>query len=48
MPHPLAVRYGWSDNPAQANLVNSADLPASPFRTDAWPLSTAGVRFELE
>lgn len=33
---PVAVRYGWSDNPADANLINAAGLPASPFRTDAW------------
>jgi sialate O-acetylesterase len=30
---PLAVRYGWADNP-EVNLYNSAGLPASPFRTD--------------
>jgi len=30
---PVAVRYGWADNPA-ANLTNGAGLPASPFRTD--------------
>jgi sialate O-acetylesterase len=29
---PVAVRYGWSDNP-QCNLYNSADLPASPFNS---------------
>ena len=33
---PLAVRYGWGNNPDDANLYNSADLPASPFRTDTW------------
>jgi len=33
--HPLAVRYGWADNPDQANLYNKAGLPAVPFRTDA-------------
>ena len=33
---PVAVRYGWSENPAAANLVNAAGLPASPFRTDHW------------
>ena len=33
---PVAVRYGWADNPA-ANLVNGANLPAVPFRTDTWP-----------
>ncbi len=30
---PVAVRYGWADNP-EVNLVNGAGLPASPFRTD--------------
>jgi sialate O-acetylesterase len=33
---PVAVRYGWSENPAAANLVNAAGLPASPCRTDHW------------
>jgi len=33
---PVAVRYGWSENPADANLINAAGLPASPFRTDHW------------
>ena len=32
---PVAVRYGWADNP-NCNLCNGAGLPASPFRTDAW------------
>ena len=27
---PVAVRYGWADNP-QVNLVNQAGLPAVPF-----------------
>ena len=36
VPKPVAVRYGWADNP-EANLVNAAGLPASPFRTDDWP-----------
>jgi sialate O-acetylesterase len=42
---PVAVRYGWSDYP-MVNLVNRAGLPASPFRTDDWPLTTvtAGKR----
>ncbi|MEM6885121.1 MAG: sialate O-acetylesterase [Verrucomicrobiota bacterium] len=38
---PAAVRYGWSANPA-VNLVNTAGLPASPFRTDDWPGVTVG------
>jgi sialate O-acetylesterase len=33
---PVAVRYAWADNPI-CNLYNKAGLPASPFRTDAWP-----------
>lgn len=34
--NPVAVRYGWADNPA-VNIINNAGLPASPFRTDVWP-----------
>jgi len=34
---PVAVRYGWADLP-KVNLFNAADLPASTFRTDDWPL----------
>jgi sialate O-acetylesterase len=45
VPQPVAVRYGWVDNAAEANLVNRAGLPASPFRTDRWRLVTDGVRF---
>ncbi|GGH15428.1 sialate O-acetylesterase [Sphingobacterium alkalisoli] len=33
---PVAVRYGWSDNPEDANLINKEGLLASPFRTDNW------------
>ena len=33
---PVAVRYGWSNNPI-CNLTNKEGLPASPFRTDDWP-----------
>lgn len=32
---PKYVRYAWQDNPESVNFYNSADLPASPFRTDA-------------
>lgn len=34
---PVAVRFAFSDT-AQPNLYNSAGLPASAFRTDAWPV----------
>jgi len=37
---PVAVRYAWADNP-EASLYNKENLPASPFRTDNWPLTTA-------
>jgi sialate O-acetylesterase len=40
---PVAVRYGWADNPI-VNLYNKAGLPASPFRTDDWPGITAARR----
>jgi sialate O-acetylesterase len=33
--HPVAVRYGWADNPP-CNLYNVEKLPATPFRTDRW------------
>lgn len=33
--YPVAVRYGWANNPI-CNLYNKAKLPASPFRTDDW------------
>jgi sialate O-acetylesterase len=33
---PVAVRYAWAQNP-EGNLYNKVDLPAGPFRTDAWP-----------
>ncbi len=36
VPHPVAVRYGWDDDPV-CNLMNGAGLPACPFRTDMWP-----------
>ena len=39
---PLAVRYGWANNP-RATLYNEAGLPTSPFRTDDWPGVTEGV-----
>ncbi len=33
---PVAVRYGWANNPDDVNLYNSQGLPADPFRTDKW------------
>jgi sialate O-acetylesterase len=36
VPQPVAVRYGWADNPV-CNLFSKAGLPLTPFRTDDWP-----------
>lgn len=38
--NPVAVRFGWADYPV-VNLFSEAGLPASPFRTDDFPLTTA-------
>ena len=35
VPRPVAVRYAWASNPV-CNLYNAANLPAFPFRTEAW------------
>jgi sialate O-acetylesterase len=37
---PVAVRYAWDNYPVGANLYNSADIPAAPFRTDKWDALT--------
>lgn len=42
--NPVAVRYAWENFPKNANLGNSANLPASPFRTDNWFLNTDNDR----
>ncbi|MDT0676348.1 sialate O-acetylesterase [Autumnicola musiva] len=34
--NPVAVRYGWADNPEGVNFYNKNGFPASPFRTDDW------------
>jgi sialate O-acetylesterase len=40
VPSPVAVRYGWSDLP-EVNLFNKEGFPATPFRTDDFPFTTA-------
>ena len=40
VPKPIAVRYGWSDFPV-VNLFNIDGLPATPFRSDNFPMITA-------
>ncbi|MHB0935880.1 MAG: sialate O-acetylesterase [Armatimonadota bacterium] len=44
VPAPVAVRYGWAEDPI-CTLYNQAGLPMSPFRTDDWVRSgiLAGV-----
>ena len=39
VPEPVAVRYGWADCPV-VNLWNKDGLPATPFRTDQFPMIT--------
>jgi sialate O-acetylesterase len=43
VPHPVAVRYGWADFPI-VNLFTRDGLPASPFRSDDFPMVTAPKR----
>jgi len=35
IPHPVAVRYAWADNPT-CDLKTVSGLPVGPFRTDDW------------
>ena len=39
VPKPVAVRFGWANYPV-VNLWNKDDLPATPFRTDDFPMVT--------
>ncbi len=42
VPAPVAIRYAWAMNPSRRNLLyNKEGIPASPFRTDDWPLFDA-------
>ncbi len=43
VPKPVAVRYGWANNPV-CNVCNEQGLPLTPFRTDDWPGVTAEAR----
>ncbi len=44
VPDPKAVRYGWEDT-FKPSLTNSSGLPAPPFRSDNYALSSQGVQF---
>ncbi|MFO0952577.1 MAG: hypothetical protein U0835_15810 [Isosphaeraceae bacterium] len=40
---PVAVRYGWADNPV-CNVYTREGLPLTPFRTDDWPGETVDAK----
>jgi sialate O-acetylesterase len=42
---PVAVRFAWTDITDGANLFNSENLPAAPFRTDKWNGITEGKKY---
>ena len=42
---PVAARYGWAPN-IECDFFNRAGLPGAPFRTDDWPLTTAGKLYD--
>ncbi|HEY2952787.1 MAG TPA: sialate O-acetylesterase [Verrucomicrobiae bacterium] len=44
---PVAVRYGWADFPV-VNFWNKDGLPASPFRTDKFPMITEPKQIEAK
>src|SRR5258708_3506580 len=39
IPKPVALRFGWANSPV-VNLWNKDGLPATPFRTDDFPMIT--------
>lgn len=43
-----AVRYAWANNPASANLVNEAGLPAYTFRTDDFYGITYDKKYDVK
>ena len=47
VPEPVAVRYAWADNPGELNLLGSNGIPAAPFRTDRWKLSSQSFSKKL-
>ena len=44
VPEPMEVRFGWTED-FEMNLINDAGLPASPFRSDDFPLASEGKNF---
>ncbi|AWG22661.1 sialate O-acetylesterase [Flavobacterium faecale] len=41
--NPVAVRYGWANNP-EINLYDFNGLPVTSFRTDDWKVSTQNAK----
>ncbi len=39
VPEPVAVRYGWANNP-EVSPFNKEELTATPLRTDNFPIIT--------
>jgi sialate O-acetylesterase len=46
VPQPVAVRYGWTDAPVEADLFSNYSLPVGPFRSDNWKGITDGKKYE--
>lgn len=46
VPHPVAVRYAWADDPSDVNLYTPDGFPIAPFRSDNWKCKTEGVHFD--
>jgi sialate O-acetylesterase len=46
VPQPVAVRYGWTDAPLDANLFNTEGFPVNSFRSDNWKGLTDDKKFE--
>lgn len=44
---PVSVRYNWADDASAGNLYNLDKLPAAPFRTDNWELTTAKEKYKI-
>jgi sialate O-acetylesterase len=42
VPQPVAARYAWANDP-KCNLYNKLGLPAPPFRSDDWTVSTQSL-----
>lgn len=45
---PRYVRYAWADNPGLLDLYDESGLPAFPFRTDTFRLSTENAVFQFD